>query len=148
MATILIMEDQLELAEAWAELLKMDQHGVLICASGSEALATAQARRVDLVIADIFVRHGGALVPDGGILLIGRLRALEIVDDKPWLRRLPIIAVSGGGMIEDRGDPLQTAQMVGADLVLRKPVEGAVLRAVVNDLLSRAARDQSGDAKR
>lgn len=135
MATILIMEDDWSQSQVWSDALKSAGYSVLICRDGSEALATALATKIDLVVSDIFVRKNERPIADGGILLIGRLRSLKLDRRATWLRDLPIIAVSGAYESSGLGEPLDTALLVGADIALRKPVSGSELLEKVAEML-------------
>ncbi|MEL6979570.1 MAG: response regulator [Pseudomonadota bacterium] len=147
MAIILIMDDDVVLAEGWAEILRDAGHQVDTAANASDALDYALGRDVDLVITDIFVRdeHGQPL-PDGGLRLIGTLMAKKHSPEHPWLKHLGVMAVSGSARLSGGGDPLAMAEAVGAHVVLEKPLSWEVLVANVAMLLARMARKRSGAA--
>jgi CheY-like chemotaxis protein len=51
--TILIVEDEPELAEIYQTLLKQEEYTVLIAHNGKEALKTAQSKEPDLILLDL-----------------------------------------------------------------------------------------------
>lgn len=137
MAAILIMEDEAPLAEAWAELLKEQGHSVQIASNGYQAYDLATAAPVDLLITDILVRRNEIPTPEGGVLLIGRLRTPGVEKTAPWVRGLPIIAVSGVPSFDGVAGPLQIAERLGANIALEKPIAHRTLLEAVEALLAR-----------
>ena len=51
--TILIVEDEPELAEIYQTLLKQEQYNVLVAHNGKEALKTAKSKEPDLILLDL-----------------------------------------------------------------------------------------------
>ena len=103
---VLIVDDNLELLESLALVLKSAGHEVDTAPSAERALATQRERPADVLITDIFM-------PDiDGLEAIAAFRSA-------W-PRLKIIAMSGGGRTA-KGNYLETARIAGADAMLRKP---------------------------
>jgi len=113
---VLIVDDNLELLESLAVLLNSAGHEVDTAASAAEALAKQCARPADVLITDIFM-------PDtDGLEAVAAFR-------RGW-PRLKIIAMSGGGRVA-KGNYLETARIVGADAMLRKPFAPGELLALL-----------------
>ncbi|MEM7545676.1 MAG: response regulator [Pseudomonadota bacterium] len=121
MARLLILEDDIDLTDQWEEVLTAAGHELTITRNASEASARLTEQVYDLVIADIYVRQGGVLVPDGGVLLISRLRQMVNLNRPAWWQTVPILAVSGGSRIAGGFDPLRTARDLQATDWMRKP---------------------------
>jgi two-component system CheB/CheR fusion protein len=112
---ILVIEDNLAVAQTLGLLLKSDRHKVELCHSGTAALETAQCFLPDVVLLDI-----GLPGKDGFQV------AREIRSDER-LRDSRIIALSGYGQDTDR----QTARAAGCDEHLVKPVDFQHLRLMI-----------------
>ena len=145
MADILVMEDDELQAAVFERALRGEGHIVDLTASASEALACLADRSYDLLITDIYVRNSSGLTPDGGILLIGKVRNARFGVDPSLpkhLASIPIIAITGAGATSySRIDPLESARDLGADFVLRKPLDLDELALSVRHALSQS---QSG----
>ena len=129
MGRILILEDDVNLGPLLKVSLEDEGHSVSLQSTATAALAYASENDVDLVIADILIKVGGALVQDGGIKLISRLKQIEA-------RRMPVIAISGAFGNERGGQEItSTAFTVGADATLAKPFAPDDLIVLVNRLL-------------
>ena len=134
MPTILIMEDDLPLAAEWQFRLEETGHTVIQTRNATECLQWLDQNSADLLLADIYVQRDGALVPDGGIKLIGLLRA---AGGRTERATLPIIAVTGMGRDGGTVPPvLELAQSLGADVVFRKPVAIADLLHTIDTLVT------------
>jgi CheY-like chemotaxis protein len=119
-ATILVVDDDVELLNAYRMVLEEEGHRVLTAHSGSEALTLARRDRPDLLVSDI------VMPMMDGFELIERLRA-ELGDSAP-----PAIVCSGFDITE------KEALRRGARVFLPKPTDAdTLLRAV--DSLSRPA---------
>jgi CheY-like chemotaxis protein len=116
--TVLVVDDNRDLAESLAMVLRLWGHDVAVAYDGSQALAAARARPPDVVFLDI------GLPQLDGFEVAQRLRA------DPGLRKTRIVAVTGYGQDEDR----RRSQAVGIDIHLTKPVDPIVLqRLLVSD---------------
>lgn len=128
------MEDDVLLMSIWQEILVDAGHDVTPTRNATEAWTALGTVGYDLLVSDIYVKEHGALVPDGGVVLLARARQLSKMHGD---RRghMPILAVSGGAAIPGGFDPLRTARDMGADMVLRKPISASQLIEAVEALL-------------
>jgi PAS domain S-box-containing protein len=114
-ARILLVEDNLDAAEALSELLRMWGHEVAVAHDGVSALETARQDRPDIVLLDI-----GLPGMDGYEVARG-LRAV------PGLAATSLIALTGYGQESDR----QRSRLAGIDHHLVKPVDPEQLRSLL-----------------
>jgi CheY-like chemotaxis protein len=121
MARILLIDDNLEILQMFQRMLEQAGHQVSAGCDGVEGLDLFKKERADLVITDLLMP-----VKDG----------LETIQDiRKISTDVPIIAISGNGMTAG-GDPLPSAEKLGASLVLSKPFTFADLLDAVSDLLN------------
>ncbi len=121
MARILVIDDEPTVRRYFARVLDMAGHEVDVAENGREGMRMFRAHRPDLVITDI-------LMPESdGIETITELKQ-DFPDTK-------IIAISGGGAVGPHGY-LKAAELLGADVVLEKPIKATELRETVNELLT------------
>jgi CheY-like chemotaxis protein len=121
MAQILLIDDEEPVRLTLSALLRVGGHEVVAAADGAEGLEVFQRQAFDLVITDL-------LMPKkGGLETIADLRRL-----RPGLK---IIAMYGGGRIAGASSPA-TAQGLGADRLLAKPITLAELQGAVADVLN------------
>jgi two-component system, NtrC family, response regulator HydG len=128
MPTVLILEDDLLLADDWRMLLERAGHEVLHAQTATEAAQILRRAAIDLVLADIFVEVAGQLTPDGGITLLG----MSIQERLEGRHPPPVVAVSGAptsGPYATR--VLDLARSMGAVETLSKPVPPEDLLACV-----------------
>lgn len=120
MPTIVIMEDDLPLAAEWQLNLESAGHTVVQTYGADECLEYLSKNHADLVIADIYIQRDGVYIGDGGIKLIGLLRATGGKSAQPTL---PVICVTGIGRGTKHMPPvLELAKSMGANAVFQKPV--------------------------
>jgi two-component system CheB/CheR fusion protein len=112
---ILIIEDNLAVAQTLRLLLKSDRHEVALCHSGTAALDAARSFLPDVVLLDI------GLPGKDGFQVARELRADE------RLRRSRIIGLSGYAQDADREKGLAA----GFDQHLVKPIDFQQLRSVI-----------------
>lgn len=143
MAKLLIMEDDEAQALAWTEALVDVGHEVSSCGSGAEAYDAIREQPFDMLITDVLVKQDGRFVSDGGVLLISRIRLDRHDPDRPWLKSLPVLAISGGISVPGGFDPLRIAGSVGADALLKKPVPIETLLDIVSQLLTLRSSSQT-----
>ncbi len=113
---IFIVDDNVDAAEALAELLRLDGHQVQTAHSSKEALQRIEAFKPDIALLDI------GLPEMNGYELLQRLKTA------PALNRLRFIAITGYGQIEDR-DRVRAA---GFESHLIKPVSMPALAAALS----------------
>ncbi len=123
MTKILIIDDQQELIEIVKEYLELKGYQVCTASDGEKALSVFDKEQPDLVITDI-------LMPQvDGIEII---RHVKHHDPNSTIK---IIAMSGGGRI-DGLEYLRYAKRLGADEVLDKPINLAMLFTKIEQLLT------------
>jgi PAS domain S-box-containing protein len=130
-ARVLLVEDNLDAAEALAELLRLWGHDVEVAHDGAAAVQSASTRRPDVILLDI------GLPGMDGYQVAGALRRL------PELQGTLIVALTGYGQESDR----QRSARAGFDCHLVKPVDLEELRRLVStnrgEMLNRGAKTQS-----
>ena len=114
-AHVLLVEDNLDAAEALGELLRMWGHTVHLAHDGASALEAARRRRPDVVLLDI------GLPGMDGYTVAEQLRAV------PGHDGVKLVAVTGYGQESDR----QRAALAGFDHHLVKPVDVERLRELL-----------------
>jgi signal transduction histidine kinase len=112
---ILVVEDNVDSAEAMLLLLRQSGHEVKTVNDGAEAVGIARIFRPDVILLDI------GLPGMDGYELAGKLRGMEETRDAR------MIAVSGYGQQKDR----QRSTDAGFDLHLVKPVDPSRLREAI-----------------
>lgn len=117
MATILLVDDDIDFRESLADILEDRGFSVLQACNGIEGLRFFKNHSVDLVISDV-------LMPDeDGTILIRKIKAAS-----PAAK---VIMISGGGRISaDRY--LEMVDMLGADDVLKKPFSSEQIFALID----------------
>ena len=120
MAKILVIDDDEQIRAVLGKMLQVAGHEVAAAADGAEGLEAFGRQPFDLIISDV-------LMPKkGGPETIAALRSI-----RPGLK---IIATYGGGHLAGV-DSLVTAESLGADRLLAKPIPLEELLATVSDLL-------------
>jgi DNA-binding response OmpR family regulator len=126
MALILVVDDEVEVAEAIRRVLEQAGFSVAVANGAMEAAEAAEMQRPDIVVTDMIMPKAN------GLELIKTLR-----DRHPRVR---VIAISGGGSFglhSYKPDAIKThaylaaAREAGADEVLTKPFDMNDLLAVV-----------------
>jgi len=120
MSKILVIDDDPQVRELLSRVLKREGYDLCVAADGDEGLEVTRNERPDLVITDIFMPEREGL---STIMELKRIRP-----------GIGIIAISGGGHIA-RGDYLDAAVDMGANVGLAKPLDLKHLRATVARLL-------------
>lgn len=110
---ILVADDDAEIREYFRSVLTEAGYGVLQATDGELAALLARTYRPDLVLMDVAMP-----IMDG-------LRAMELLRLDPRTEHLPVIAVSGYGLV---GAAMRRA---GFQAVLSKPVLAAELLSAV-----------------
>lgn len=104
--TIIIVEDEPDTAEMFAEMLRLNGYWVLTSYGGAAAIALISKEKVDAVVLDL-------MMPD-----LSGLEVLSYMRRDPRLARVPVIIVSAKGLPADVRQGLQA----GASIYLTKPV--------------------------
>ena len=122
MASILLIDDDTSFRMSLKKVLEREGHMVAEGVDGHEGFALIQKSHFDIVILDI-------LMPNkDGIELINDLRRMQ--------SKIKIIAISGGGQIRAE-DHLQSAKILGADSIIKKPFPSQEILGAINSLLTR-----------
>ena len=123
-ARVLIVEDDVDIAEGLEALLELVGHRVRVATDGQSALALARIDRPDVMLIDI------GLPGMDGYEVARHVRA----DDH--LTGVRLVALTGYGRDEDRAEALRA----GFDRHLVKPLEPDALEAVIAQCTSPASR--------
>jgi CheY-like chemotaxis protein len=81
-ATILVVEDEFDVQQIVADVLRDEGHEVFVCGSGSEALKSLSEFQPDLVLMDV-------MLP-----VFSGLQVLEAMRKTPGLSAVPVILMS------------------------------------------------------
>jgi len=123
MKNILVIEDDQLVSAAIKRVLTKQNYEVVLAANGFEGVKVLEHETPDLIITDI-------LMPGmDGIQFILKLR-----NENNSV--VPIIAISGGGRESAQGY-LESAEVLGADMTLKKPFTDEVLIKEVKLLTER-----------
>jgi two-component system nitrogen regulation response regulator NtrX len=120
MALVLVVDDNRDSLDVFAELLTLNGHGVMTATSAADAEQLVAIAVPDVALIDIY------LPERDGLALIRTLRRTH--------PRLPIIAISGGSIEHHPSDVLEEAIVLGAAAILRKPVQADDLFDLVRRL--------------
>jgi CheY-like chemotaxis protein len=104
--TIIIVEDEPDTAEMFAEMLRLNGYRVLSSYGGAAAIALISKEKVDAVVLDL-------MMPD-----LSGLEVLSYMRRDPRLAYVPVMIVSAKGLPADVRQGLQA----GASIYLTKPV--------------------------
>ncbi len=125
MAKILVVEDEKEMAETVAHVLRSEHHVVEVALSGDDALAMLRVSQYDLLVLDL------NLPGADGLEICKTIRHQK--------RPVSILMVTGRKTIEEKERGLD----LGADDYLTKPFHLKELQARVRALLRRTPTDNS-----
>ncbi len=117
--TVLIIEDEADAAELFAEMMRVSGFRVLKTTSSAPAMAMMTAERPDIVLLDI-------MMPDSSGLDILRQMRRE-----PALANIPVVVVSAKSMPAD----IKNGMEAGAFTYLTKPVGFLELKEAVERAL-------------
>ncbi len=122
MSRILVIDDDDLVRDTLVRILTRAGHDAIGAKDGRDGVKQFQLQPPDLIVTDVIMPE------QDGIETVLQLRRSDAT--------LPIIAISGGGRARAM-QFLETAQKLGADLVLPKPVKQQELLAAVSQLLAR-----------
>lgn len=117
--TVVIVEDEPEAAEMFAEMMRVTGFNVVQLYSSTPAMSTISAEQPDLVILDI-------MMPD-----VSGLEVLRYMRREPLLKDIPVVLVSAKSMPAD----IQEGMDAGASSYLTKPVGFLELKDAVEKLV-------------
>ncbi|HTP02604.1 MAG TPA: response regulator [Anaerolineales bacterium] len=120
--TVLIIEDEPDAAELFAEMMRLNGHRVIKSYSSTPALALIAQQRPDAIILDI-------MMPD-----VSGLDVLRYMSRNPELASIPVVVVSAKAAPSD----IQAGLEAGAAVYLTKPVSYMDLKNAVDGVLHAA----------
>ncbi len=118
--TVMIIEDEPDAAELFAEMMRVDGFRVIKMFSSAPAIPIISQEKPDVILLDI-------MMPD-----ISGLEVLRYMRREPDLAGIPVIVVSAKSMPGD----IKTGLEAGASLYLTKPVGFQDLKQAVEKVLS------------
>ena len=127
--TVLVVDDNADVAESTAILLRVAGCNVHVAHDGHAALATLDAVQPDAVLLDI------GLPGMDGYQVAARMR------ERPDFKRTLIVAVSGYGQDEHQA----RSRLAGVDHHLVKPIDPAAVMAILGDRGSARAGERARD---
>ena len=116
--TVMIIEDEPDAAEMFAEMMRVNGFRVLKMFSSAPAIPMIAQEKPDLILLDI-------MMPD-----ISGLEVLRYMRREPELSSIPVIVVSAKSMPSD----IRTGMEAGASVYLTKPVGYLDLKQAVERL--------------
>jgi CheY-like chemotaxis protein len=117
--SVLIIEDEADAAELFAEMMRVSGFRVLKTSSSAPAISMMSAEKPDVVLLDI-------MMPDiSGLDILRQMRA------DPELLNIPVVVVSAKGMPAD----IKNGMEAGASTYLTKPVGFLELKEAVERAL-------------
>ncbi len=116
---IIIVEDEPDTAEMFAEMMRLSGHQVLKSYGGTPAIALISHEVPDVVVLDV-------MMPD-----LSGLEVLRYMRRDPRLEKIPVIVVSAKSLPSDIKDGLDA----GANIYLTKPVAFQDLNTAVRQVL-------------
>lgn len=116
--SIVVVEDEPDTAEMFAEMMELNGHRVLKSYGGAQAIHLITREKPDLVLLDV-------MMPD-----LSGLEVLRFMRRDPRLIHIPVVIVSAKNMPDD----IQTGLEAGANLYLTKPVSYYDLHRAVEDV--------------
>lgn len=119
--TIMIVEDEVDAAEMFAEMMRVSGYRVLKAYSSGPAISLLSAETPDVVLLDI-------MMPD-----ISGIEVLRYIRREPRLQNIPVIILSAKNLPSD----IKMGLDAGATLYLTKPVGYQELKSAIEKVLSR-----------
>ena len=116
---IVIVEDEPDTAEMFAEMMRLSGYHVLKSYGGTPAIALITKENPDVVVLDV-------MMPD-----LSGLEVLRYLRRDPRLEQIPVVVVSAKSLPSDIKDGLDA----GANKYLTKPVTFQDLNSAVKDLI-------------
>jgi CheY-like chemotaxis protein len=130
MISVLIMEDDVELADSFRATLMEAGHDVTVTHNGAAAWDILMRQPHDVVLTDLYIaRDRNAERGAGGLSLVGKIRAARREGDPAWMKDMRVVVITGAAFVAESS--LQLALELGADLCLQKPVDPDVILAAV-----------------
>lgn len=126
MASVLIADDDVDVADAWRRALELDGHEITIVHDGQSAVQELKAKEFDVVLTDVVMPEGGGLVVSG----IARVA-----------RGAPKVLVVSAHLNGDIGGraKLEFLKNLGVKHILTKPADIDEISAIVAQLAGEKA---------
>lgn len=121
--TVIVVEDETDAAEMFAEMMRVSGFRVLKSYSSAPAISLIANERPDVVILDV-------MMPD-----VSGLEVLKFMRREPTLAHIPVIVVSAKSMPGD----IQSGLEAGASVYLTKPIGFLDLKQAVERVLQRSS---------
>lgn len=119
---IVIVEDEPDTAEMFAEMMRLSGHHVLKSYGGTPAIALISHELPDVVVLDV-------MMPD-----LSGLEVLRFIRRDPRLAQIPVIVVSAKSLPSD----IKIGLDAGANVYLTKPVAFQDLNTAVRQVIESA----------
>lgn len=116
---IVIVEDEPDTAEMFAEMMRLSGHHVLKSYGGTPAIALISHELPDVVVLDV-------MMPD-----LSGLEVLRYIRRDPRLEQIPVIVVSAKSLPSD----IKSGLDAGANVYLTKPVAFQDLNTAVRQVI-------------
>ena len=116
---VMIVEDQADAAELFAEMMRLNGYRVLKTFSGAQAISLIAQEKPDIIILDI-------MMPE-----VSGLDVLRFMRQQPDLASIPVVIVSAMATAAD----MQIGLDAGASIYLTKPVSYIDLKNAIDGLL-------------
>ncbi|MBU0512277.1 MAG: response regulator [Chloroflexi bacterium] len=123
---IVIVEDEPDTAEMFAEMMRLSSFTVLKSYGGTAAIALISHVKPDAVVLDV-------MMPD-----LSGLEVLRFMRSDPSLAHIPVIVVSAKSLPSDIKEGLEA----GASIYLTKPVAYQTLTEAVRNTIQAAEADR------
>ena len=120
---IVIIEDEPDTAEMYAEMMRISGYEVVKYFGGLSAVAQLVDQKPDAVVLDL-------MMPD-----LSGLEVLNYIKEQPGLSSLPVIIVSAKTLPED----VEAGLKAGAVAYLTKPVSFSEMRVAIEEAVSQSA---------
>lgn len=134
--TVLIFEDDRDLALQWKTALEAENLSVRHAAHIEEAKAYCQQQIFDLIICDVFIQDmNGLLLRQGGFSFLHFLRGTSFEHRPEWGASVPVVVVSGAALVREYSFLEFTKQFTGVT-ALKKPIEPESLVTHILDQLT------------
>ena len=127
MATILVVDDDVDLIDATANLLRAKNHTVISAPNGADGYAKARAEKPDLMLLDVMMAHDSE----------GFEVARKMKED-PATKAIPIILITG--IRKSKGLPFKfdpDDEWLPVRAVLEKPVKPDELIKTIEEMLKK-----------
>lgn len=121
---IVIIEDEPDTAEMYAEMMRISGYDVVKFFGGLPAIDRLRDQDADAIVLDL-------MMPD-----LSGLEVLNYIQNQPDLAQLPVVIVSAKTLPEDIAKGLNA----GAMAYLTKPVSFAEMRKVIEEAVSGSSK--------